>query len=137
LLNIRRVKRRLAQKLHTRFARTYRFAGTPPTLSTHHATDHEHQVVHDALALCTPWDAPPLVPSVPLISQLNTHFGAASTCSDWDRIHALINPARGGLAGLIRDYNAGLPRASAVGLADPDERLAIPDLYPSLSTPRA
>jgi hypothetical protein len=136
-LNIRRVTRRLAQQIHTRFARTYRFTGEPPTLRTHHATDHERRVVHDALALCTPWDAPPLMPSVPRSSQLTTHFGVASRCSDWDRIHALIDPARGGLAGLIRDYHAGLPRARAGALEDPDESLAIPDLHPSLSPPLA
>jgi hypothetical protein len=137
LSSLRRVKQRLACQFHARFARTYRFTGAPHTLSTHPATTHERQVVHDALALCTPWDARLIVPSGPPISRLNTHFGEASTHSDWDRIHALIDPAGGGLAGLIRDYNAGLPHASAVGLEDPDERLAIPDLYPSLSTPRA
>jgi hypothetical protein len=31
----------------------------------------------------------------------------------------------------------GLPRARAGALEDTDERLAIPDVHPSLSTPRA
>jgi hypothetical protein len=127
--NIRRVKRRLALQLYGRFACTYRFTGASHTLSTHPATAHERQVVHDTLALCTPWDARPTVLSMPPISRLNTHFGRASTHSDWDRIHALIDPAGGGLAGLIRDYNTGLPPASAVGLDDPDDRLAIPNVH--------
>jgi hypothetical protein len=137
LSSLRRVKQQLAGQLHARFASTYCFTGAPHTFSTHPATPHERQVVHNALVLCTPWDAHPIVPSMPPISQLNTHFGEGSTYSDWDRIHALINPATGGFAGLIRDYNAGLPPASAMSLDNPDDRLAIPDLSPSLSIPRA
>jgi hypothetical protein len=57
---------------------------------------------------------------------LDTHFAPASACSDWDRIHALINPADAGLPRLIREYNQQLPAGSARRLAEPDAMLVIP-----------
>jgi hypothetical protein len=59
-------------------------------------------------------------------SILETHFDGGGCCSDWERIHALIDPACAGLPRLIRKYNASFLRGSAASLEDPDDTLAIP-----------
>jgi hypothetical protein len=46
--------------------------------------------------------------------------------SDWDRIHALVDPGCAGLPRLIRKYNACFPNGSTARLEDPDRTLAIP-----------
>jgi hypothetical protein len=63
-------------------------------------------------------------------SILETHFDWASVYSDWDRIHALIDPICAGLPRLIREYNQQFPLVSASRLKDPDHTLEIP-CFPS------
>jgi hypothetical protein len=128
--NIRRVKRRLMQQLHGRFQRTHIFLDEHHTLHTRPPTEHERQLVHQALALFTPWGTPHLTPPAPKGSILETHFDGTSGQSDSTRIHALIDPSCAGLPRLIREYNATFPRGSAVCLADPDDMLAIPSFAP-------
>jgi hypothetical protein len=122
--NIRRVKRRLAHQLQARFA------GAPHTLRTRPPTAHDRQLVHQALGLFTPWGAPHVPPPAPHRSLLETHFGWASARSEWERIHALIDPTCGGLPRLIREYNQHFPRGSNVRLEDPDQMLRIPCFDP-------
>jgi hypothetical protein len=50
--------------------------------------------------------------------------------SDWERIHALIDPTCAGLPRLIQQYNESFPRGSDVRLEDPDYTLAIPCFKP-------
>ena len=50
--------------------------------------------------------------------------------SDWERIHALIDPACAGLPRLIREYNQSFPGESRARLEDPDHALAIPCFNP-------
>jgi hypothetical protein len=71
------------------------------------------------------------VPPPPLDqSLLETHFDRASACSDWDRIHALINPTDAGWPRLLREYNQRFPTGSAQCLAAPETMLAIPRFAP-------
>jgi hypothetical protein len=60
---------------------------------------------------------------------LETHFGWTSTSSDWDRIHALIDPISAGLPRLIRGYNPHF-KESDLCLDDPDYTLKIPCFNP-------
>jgi hypothetical protein len=64
------------------------------------------------------------------MSVLETYFGGTSARSDWERIHALIDPTCAGLPRLIREYNEHLPRESDIRLEDPDHTLAIPRFNP-------
>jgi hypothetical protein len=127
--NIRRVKSRLAHQIQARFQNANIVIGEHYALRTRAPTEHERGLVHHALAMFTPWVSADVLTPAPLISLLETHFDGASARSDWDRIHALIDPAGGGLPRLIREYNESLPRWSDVRLDDPDLRLAVPCFY--------
>jgi hypothetical protein len=124
--NIRRVKRRLALRLHARFQCANLFLGDHHTLRTRPPTEHERRLVHHALAMFTPWGSSHVHTPAPDRSILETHFDGASPCSDWDRIHALIDPTCGGLPRLIREYNQQFPLVSASRRQDPDHTLEIP-----------
>lgn len=124
--NIRRVKRRLAHQLQARFQGVHLFVGEHHTLRTRPPTTHERRLVHHALAMFTPWESPDVPPEDSDISILETYFGWASARSDWERIHALIDPVSAGLPRLIREYNHHFPRGSDVRLEDPDQMLTIP-----------
>jgi hypothetical protein len=128
--NIRRVKRRLAHQLQARFTGAPSVRGAPRTLRTRPPTAHDRQLVHHALALFTPWGTPHVPPPAPHRSLLETHFDGFSARSDWERIHALIDPTCGGLPRLIREYNQHFPRESNVRLDDPDHTLTIPCFTP-------
>jgi hypothetical protein len=124
--NIRRVKRRLVHHLHARFRCANLFQGDCHTLRTRSPTDHERRLVQQALALFTPWGSPHAPTPTPDISILESHFDRASVRSDWERIHALIDPSCAGLPRLVREYNESFPRGSNARLEDPDHMLAIP-----------
>ena len=117
---------RLVQQIHGCFQRANIMVGEPFTLRTRPPTEHERQVVHRSLALFTPWGAPHLPTPAPNGSILETHFDGVCGRSDWDRIHALIDPGCGGLPRLIREYNESFPSRSTARLEDPDHTLAIP-----------
>jgi hypothetical protein len=128
--NIRRVKRRLAHQIQRRFQGANLFRGDQTTLRTRPPTEHERQLVHRSLALFTPWGCPHVLPPAPTMPILETYFAGDSVRSDWERIHALIDPTCAGLARLIREYNEHLPRGSGIRFEDPDHTLAIPYFNP-------
>jgi hypothetical protein len=124
------IKRRLAQQLQSRFQHANLFMGDQTMLRTRPSTEHERRLVHQSLAIFTPWGSPHVPPPAPTTSILETYFAGASARSDWDRIHALIDPSCAGLPRLIREYNARLPRESGIRLEDTDHTLAIPRFNP-------
>ena len=124
--NIRRIKRRLAQQIHARFQRTPMFLNGHHTLRTHPPTTHDRQLVHHALTLFAPWGCPHVPAPAGEQYLLETYFNGVSSRSDWDRIHALIDPACAGLSQLVREYNETFPQASQARLEDPEDNLAIP-----------
>jgi hypothetical protein len=128
--NIRRVKRRLSLQLQDRFQSANIVIDAHHTLCTRAPTAHERQLVDHALALLTPWGAPHISAPAPDRSLLETHFDGGSTRSEWERIHALVDPACAGLPRLVREYNASFPGESCVRLEDPDHMLAIPCFDP-------
>jgi hypothetical protein len=128
--NIRRVKRRLAHQIQARFRCANTVVGEHTTLGTRPPTAHERQLVHDALALFTPWGVPHIPAPSPDRSLLETHFDGVFTRSDWERIHALIDPTCAGLPRLIREYNESFPGESSARLRDPDHALEVPCFNP-------
>jgi hypothetical protein len=128
--NIRRVKRRLAYQLQSRFQHANIFLDPQTTLRTRPPTEHDRRLVRQSLALFTPWGSPHVLPQAPPLSILETYFDWASGRSDWERIHALIDPTCAGLARLIHEYNESFPRGSQARLEDPDDKLAIPCFTP-------
>ena len=124
--NIRRVKSRLARRLYARFQHTPIFSDQHLTLSTRPPTEHERQLIHHVLTLFTPWGCPHIPAPASDRSILETHFDGASPRSDWERIHALIDPTCAGLPRLVHEYNENFPRGSHERLEDPDHNLAIP-----------
>jgi hypothetical protein len=74
----------------------------------------------------TPWGCPHVPAIASEQSILATYFDEVPGRSDWERIHALIDPRCAGLAQLIREYNESLPRGSDARLADPEHMLVIP-----------
>jgi hypothetical protein len=130
--NIRRVKRRLARQLQSRFQRANIMSGDHHTLRTRPPTARERQLIQHSLALFTPWGSPHVPTPALERSVLETHFDGAPVQSDWERIHALIDPACAGLPRLIREYNDGFPGGSEARLEDPDYMLEIPCFHPSL-----
>ena len=128
--NVWDVKRRLAQQLQSRFQRANLFMGSQTMLRTRPPTAHERRLVQQSLAMFTPWGSPHVPPPAPTMSILETYFAESSRRSDWEQIHALIDPACAGLPRLIREYNEYLPRESDRRLEDPDHTLAIPRFNP-------
>ena len=128
--NIRRVKRRLAHQIHARFRCANTVVGEHTVIDTRPPTAHERQLVHDALTLFTPWGVPHIPAPPPDRSLLETHFDGVSPRSDWERIHALIDPTCAGLPQLIREYNEGFPGESCARLPDPDHALEVPCFNP-------
>jgi hypothetical protein len=128
--NIRRIKRRLAQQIDARFQAAHIFFDDHHTLHTHPPTEHERQLVHDALAMFTPWGCPHMSAPTSDRSILESHFDRESMHSDWERMHALIDPQCVGLARLIGEYNESFPRGSALCLEAPDHKLVIPCFTP-------
>jgi hypothetical protein len=124
--NIRRVKSRLAHRLYARFQHTPIFLDGYLMLSMRPPSEHERQLIHHALTLFTPWGCRHIHAPASDRSILETHFDGASPRSDWDRIHALIDPTCAGLPRLIREYNENFQRGSHQRLEDPDDNLAIP-----------
>jgi hypothetical protein len=125
-----RIRARLAQQLQARFPRAHVFPGNHATRRICFPSAHDRQLVQRALALFTPWGTAHVPPPALAQSLLETHFGRVSACSDWDRIHALMNPVDAGLPRLIREYNEALPAGSARRFAEPDALLAIPRFAP-------
>jgi hypothetical protein len=128
--NIRRVKQRLAHQIQARFQCANIVIGEHHTLDTRPPTEHERRLVHHALALFTPWGCSHVPAPAADRSILETHFDEMSARSDWDRIHALIDPVCAGLPRLIREYNERFPRGSDARLENPDHNLAIPRFHP-------
>jgi len=124
--NIRRVKRRLALQIQSRFQSAHIVNGNHHALRTRSATDHEQHLIQRALAMFTPWGSSHIPAPAPNRSILESHFDEMSTCSDWDRIHALIDPSCAGLSQLIREYNSSFPKHSKARLEDPEHTLEIP-----------
>jgi hypothetical protein len=52
------------------------------------------------------------------ISISESHFDGVSGASDWDRIHAVVDPACAGLPGVIHAYDGSFRRESGVRLDD-------------------
>lgn len=128
--NIRRVKLQLMHQIQARFRHTKIFTGEHLTLHTRAPTAHERQLVHQSLALFTPWGSTHVSALISGRSLLETLFDGTSTHDEWARIHAIIDPTCGGLARLIGEYNETFPAGSYARLADPDEMLAIPSFVP-------
>jgi hypothetical protein len=121
------ITQRLAQQIHTRFPRAHiMMYGEHPVLDTRPPTADERQLIQQTLTLFAPWGLPEGPPPTSGLSRLDTYFGEGSTSSEWKRIQVLIDPTRGGLPGLIREYNARCPHGSDGCLEDPDQTLAIP-----------
>jgi hypothetical protein len=80
--------------------------------------------------LTTPWGAPHTPPPAPDGSILETYFDGASAQSDWERIHALIDPTCAGLPLFIREDNDYFPQGSDMRLDGPDRKLQIPRFQP-------
>jgi hypothetical protein len=127
---IQRIRVRLTQQLQARFPRAHLFEGDQTTLRTRPPTEHERWLVQQSLAMFTPWEFPHVLPHAPTMSILETYFAGASARSDWDQIHALIDPTCAGLSRLIHEYNESLLRGSQARLEDPDDNLAIPCFTP-------
>jgi hypothetical protein len=122
----RQIKRRLADQIQARFQHAHLIAGEDHVLCTRPPTDHERQLVYHALAMFTPWGCPHVPTLASGQSMLSTYFDEVPARSDWERIHALIDPTCAGLARLIREYNESLPGGSDARLADPEDALMIP-----------
>jgi hypothetical protein len=113
-------------QLHSRFPRAHLFGGADHTRRTRPPTVHDRQLVQQALTMFTPWGSAHVPPPALGHSMLATHFDGVPARSDWDRIHALIDPIGAGLRRLIREYNRQFPAGSARRLTEPDAMLAIP-----------
>jgi hypothetical protein len=124
--NIWRVKRRLALQLEARFQSANIFQSDHHTLLTRPPTEHERGLVQHSLAMFAPWGAPHIPSPTPDKSILETYFDWPSAQSDWDRVHALIDPTCVGLPQLIREYNHHFPQGSDMRLEDLDRKLQIP-----------
>jgi hypothetical protein len=127
---IQGIRVRLVSQLHARFPRADFFPGDHGATRLRLPTAHDRQLVARALTLFTPWGTAH-VPA-PALTQalLATHFARDSVCSDWDRIHALINPIDAGFPRLIREYNQPFLLGDPQRLAEAATVLAIPRFGP-------
>jgi hypothetical protein len=113
-----------------RFPRTPWVPGDYGTARLRRLTAHDRQLVACALSQVTPWRTAHVPAPTLDQSLLATHFDRAWVCSDWDRIHALINPTNAGFPRLIREYNHPFPLGDPQRLAEAEMLLAIPRFTP-------
>jgi hypothetical protein len=121
---IRHIKSRIKKQLLKRFV--YADVLTPKrnALRTKPASDHDRQLLKDALKLLTPWNTAHITvkPGELLLAKM---FAENSKLTNWDRKHLLLDPVCGGLEQLIIEHNQ-LFRAG-LRLADPKLKLFVPD----------
>jgi hypothetical protein len=127
---ILRIRARLVSRLQARFPRAHLFASDHGTSRMRRLTAHDRDLVARALTRFTPWGAAHVPAPALDRSLLATHFAPASVCSDWDRIHALINPTDAGFPRLIREYNQSFRAGDTQRLAEAGTMLAIPRFAP-------
>jgi hypothetical protein len=127
---IQRIRLRLVSQLQARFPRAHWFPGDHGAARLCLPTAHDRQLVERALTLFTPWGTAHVPAPALDQSLLATHFARASARSDWDHIHALINPIDAGFPRLIREYNQPFPLGDPRRLAESETVLAIPRFAP-------
>jgi hypothetical protein len=127
---IQRIHVRLVSQLQARFPRAPWVPGDHGAARLRLPTAHDQQLVARALTLFTPWGAAHVPAPALTQSLLATHFARASVYSDWDRIHALINPTDAGFPRLIREYNQPFLFGDPQRLAASETLLAIPRFAP-------
>jgi hypothetical protein len=127
---IQRIRARLVSRLQARFPHAHLFGGDHGTSRMRLLTAHDRSLVHRALKLFTPWGAAHVPAPALTQSLLATYFARASVYSDWDRIHALINPTDAGFPRLIREYNQPFLLGHPQRLAEAATVLAMPRFAP-------
>lgn len=121
---IRNIKGRMKKQLMKRFAYADVLTPTRKALRTKPASDHDRQLLNDALKLLTPWNTAHITVK-PGEMRLAKMFAENSKLTNWDRKHLLLDPVCGGLEPLINEHNKLFRGAQR--LADPKLKLFVPD----------
>ncbi|HJP93513.1 MAG TPA: hypothetical protein VJ875_16255 [Pyrinomonadaceae bacterium] len=121
---IRNIKGRMKKQLMKRFAYADVLTPTRKALRTKPASDHDRQLLNDALKLLTPWNTAHITVK-PGEMRLAKMFAENSKLTNWDRKHLLLDPVCGGLEPLINEHNKLFQ--GALRLADPKLKLFVPD----------
>ena len=117
----------------------------PGAIGTRGPHDHETALVEHACEVCTPWgssdvDPPPQAPPEASpegawTAWYQQRVAWAQAWSDWQRVHALIHPACGGVPQLIHTYNAETATMPSERLPDPQDKLRIPRFHSRIQPP--
>jgi len=121
---IRHIKSRIKKQLMKRFV--YADVLTPKgnAIRTKPASDHERELLKNALKLFTPWNTTHItVKQGELL--LSKMFADNSKLTNWDRKHLLLDPVCGGLERLINEHNELFGKG--LRLPDPKLKLFVPD----------
>jgi len=121
---IRHIKSRIKKQLMKRFVHADVFTPKRNALRTKPASDHDRQLLKDALKLLTPWNTAHITVK-PGELRLAKMFAENSKLTNWDRKHLLLDPICGGLEQLINEHNQLF--REGLRLADPKLKLFVPD----------
>ena len=121
---IRHIKSRIKKQLMKRFVFADVFTPKGNALRTKPASDHDRELLKNALKLFTPWNTAHITVKAGELL-LAKMFAEESKLTNWDRKHLLLDPVCGGLEELINEHNQLF--GAALRLADPKLRLFVPD----------
>ncbi len=121
---IRHIKSRIKKQLMKRFVFADVLTPKGNALRTKPASNHDRELVQNALKLFTPWNTAHITVKAGELL-LAKMFAEESKLTNWDRKHLLLDPVCGGLEELINEHNQLF--GAALRLADPKLRLFVPD----------
>lgn len=117
----------------------------PGAIGTRGPHAHETALMEHACEVFTPWgssdvDPPPQAPSEASpegawTAWYQQRVAWAQAWSDWQRVHALIHPACGGVPRLIHTYNAEAATVPSERLPDPQDKLRMPRFHSRIQPP--
>jgi RNA polymerase sigma factor (sigma-70 family) len=134
--NIRRVKSWMFEQIKKRFQGVEGLTNGNEQVALEVPGSRQRELIQLSLSRFAPWCSCPTMTTQTLAtSLLETYFDKDSEKSEWERVHALFDPACGGLARLIREYNSTFERGNAMRLDDPEDKLGSPKFGDGLDTP--
>lgn len=126
--NIRRVKGWMVEQIKSRFQGANSLTGGNGHVELDAPSNRQRALIQMSLSEFAPWcsscDAATTWSTS--ISLLETYFDKDSNKSEWERVHVLFDPACGGLARLVHEYNSTYSRGNNMRLDDPDNKLGSP-----------
>ncbi len=125
--NIRRDKSWMLGQIKKRFQGVGGLANGDEHVAFEVPSTRQRELIQLSLSRFAPWcSCSTTTDRMPATFLLETYFSKDSKKSEWERVHALFDPACGGFARLVHEYNSTCPKGSDMRLDDPEKKLGSP-----------